>query len=594
MALKDNVSLTTAPINNSSSSKIYACFFVLIGGLLLPLATPAGAQDDRIFTVDCEDIDNPEESCSLTGSPIESKRVVDLTSAIVNALSDDDSGICSVEGNAAQCELPRDGNNPLIVNCSIDNDPLSAQRSASCQIGGFEDVVSLDCEQRTDISGKCTVTTSVSNLKNKIENLVPGLNSNSVSVGVNLLTSCALGGGTDAFQRDCEAVLDSVGNGDRDQVQKTLDEITPLNVDNIMDNSRQNVSTKIGHAQERMERVRAGSRGVDLAGLQFFDGQQWLTSGDLLAQNSEVGTDAGSADDQYDYGRLGVFIDGSIVSSEQDATSVEEKSETDTQSLTFGVDYGFTDNFVGGVAFGVGYTETDYGRDRGELESLSLSLIGYGSYYWENFYVDAAVSLGGDDYDQNRKLDCSSGCSSRFVQQAEAEFSGNQLALTVGMGYDWFYRGFNLSPYISVNSVELEIDSYRERMNNTDPEDAGSGYALDIGEQQRDMLTITAGSQFRYAFGFNWGVAIPYLNFAWINELEDDASLVNGRFVGNTGNDSNFDILTNDIDDEYFLAAGGAVFQLSEGNAAFIDVFTWQGHDEIDLTGVTAGWRWEF
>ncbi|MDX1698909.1 MAG: autotransporter outer membrane beta-barrel domain-containing protein, partial [Thiohalobacterales bacterium] len=377
----------------------------LVAGMVLALSVPAFAQDgspadddplrDRQLTIDCADINNTD-TCEFSGDVIVSERIANFTSGLIEALSSNDSSICDVTGNEASCDLPQENGQDLTVNCTIDDMPGgSLVRSAECTLEELPAAYfDLDCGQTGSDSGFCTVTTMPSAIAEDIAQLLPGMNPQSISVGVNLLTSCALGGGTAAFQRDCDAVVQALVSGNDVLVQRTLEEITPLNTDNTVDNSRYGAGTRIGHAQDRMARVRAGAAGLDVASLQFFDGQQWLQTGDLLAQNGGSGSDAASGN-ASDYGRLGVFIDGSLITSEQDTTGIEEESETDVQALTFGVDYRFTDNFVAGVALGFGLSQTDYGANRGELDSLGLSLIGYGSYFRDDFYIEGALSIGG-------------------------------------------------------------------------------------------------------------------------------------------------------------------------------------------------------
>ncbi len=554
--------------------------------VLLAAGTHAQEQDFELNAA-CTDVDDTS-TCSFDDDAAVSDGLVNLAEDLFDAIDEQESsnGLCNREGDIATCTI-----NDLDLLCVIEDDVEGQPKTASCRINGGglpPTAFSVDCAQNPDNSGAC-------NLKSSAEAIRQALgfvqNPQFKSVAENLLVGCARRGGTRAFQQDCDTVLAAVSDGNQAGVLATLDAITPLNGDNVVDSSRFALNSQLGHASQRLSRLRAGAEGVDLGSLQFFDGQQWLRAGDLLAANNTTMNDA--ADSGWisnEFGRLGFFIDGTLITSEQDSTLDENGAEADAQVLTLGADYHFGEHFIGGLAFSAGFAATDYGRNRGELDTTSFLLMAYGSYYRGQWYVDATLALGGDSYEQQRRLSCDSSCVQAFSQTAKADFNGNQIAFTLGTGYEWAIGGLSVTPYVQLASATLDVDGYRESM--SDPGGPGAGFALDIGAQEKDLLTLSVGSQFRYVFSQDWGLIIPHLGLEYLTELDDDDSVVNGSFVGNIASDDEFTLTTNALDDSYFTVSAGLSFQFRY-SAAFIDIKSWQGNDEVDLLQFTVGWRWE-
>lgn len=555
---------------------------------LLLLASSAYAQDDEFqLNASCTDV-NDSSTCSFDDDAVVSEGLVNLAEDLFAAIDDQESAnnLCNREGNIANCTI-----NELDLICVIEDDAEGQPKTASCRINGGglpETAFAVDCAQNPDDSGACSLRSSGEAIRDALGFID---NPQFKRVGENLLLGCVRRGGTEAFQKACDPVLAALSDGNEAGVLATLDAITPLNGDNVVDSSRFTLNSQLGHASQRLSRLRAGAEGVDLGGLQFFDGQQWLRAGDLLASTQTMMNDASTESwVSDDYGRLGFFIDGAIITSEQDGTLDENDAEADAQILTLGADYHFGEHFIGGLAFSAGFSSADYGSNRGELDTTSFLLMAYSSYYRGQWYVDATLALGGDSYEQQRQLSCDSSCAQAFNQTAEAEFNGNQIAFTLGTGYEWAIGSFSLAPYVQLASATLDVDGYRESMSN--PDGAGAGFALDIGDQEKDLLTLSVGSQFRYVFSQDWGLIIPHLGLEYLTELEDDDSVVSGSFVGNIARDEEFTLTTNALDDSYFSISAGVSFQFRY-SAAFIDIKSWQDNDEVDLLQFTVGWRWE-
>ena len=554
---------------------------------LLLLAASAYAQDDEFeLRASCTNV-NDSSTCSFNDGAVVAEGLVNLAEDLFAAIDNQASAnnLCERIGDIANCTI-----NELDLICEIEDGNEGQPNTAECRIngGGLPTAAfSVDCDQNIDDSGSCALRSSGTAIRDALGFID---NPQLKSVGENLLLGCVRRGGTAAFQRACDPLLAALSDGNEEGVAATLAAITPLNADNAVDSSRFTLHSQLGHASARLARLRAGAEGVDLSGLQFFDGQNWLRAGDLLASTDAMMTDASTETWVGDgSGRFGLFVDGAIIISEQDATLDENDAEANAQIVTLGADYLFGDHLIGGLAFSTGLSSTDYGNSRGALDTTSFLLMAYGSYYSGPWYVDATLALGGDNYDQQRRLSCDSSCVQAFSQTAEAEFNGSQIAVTVGTGYEWALRGFTLAPYVQLAAAALDVDGYREVTSN---DGTGAGYALAISDQDKDLLTLSLGSQIRYVFSQEWGLVIPHLGLEYVTELNDDDSVVNGSFVGNIARNEQFTLTTNPLDDTYYTVSAGASFQF-RSSAGFVDIKSWQDNDEVDLLQFSVGWRWE-
>jgi len=543
------------------------------------------------YTISCEDI-NSAESCSISGEGSFNENLADIVQELVEVLDSgvDPNDVCFAGEsiNEYTCNI-NESDPPLQLDCLEDTDTIT------CNISGVpEAFFAMDCSAEGE-GGQCTISSDDQAAVQAVEDL--GIPPTFISYAVNLLSGCASLGGTDAFRNDCDALLGAISAGDNDSVNATLAQVIPTNSDNALDGTFHTVGVQLSHVRNRLNRLRQGTAGrSDVSALQFYDGQQWLRAGELIAANdisspAQTMNDASPLNVSQNFSRTGFFIDGSLVITEQDATNKENSADVDSQLITFGIDSRFRDNLIGGLAFSFSATEADYGNDRGKLEDFGFLLLAYGSYYRGNWYVDGSIGLGGNDYDQTRRLICDASCVQEFDQTAESDFSGNHTTLMLTSGYNWTHNAWTVSPYVQLASVSVDIDSYRETM--SDATGPGAGYALDIDDQDKDSLTVSIGSQLSYAMSQDWGVFMPHFDLQFYNELDDDDVFVQGRFVGNVGVDDNFKLVSNPVDTSYYIVGVGGLLQLKNGDTTFIDVKSMQGNDNVDQLQVTAGWRWE-
>lgn len=548
-------------------------------------------------TIACTGIGSEDPQCTLSGNT--SEGFINIIKDVLDSIENQQvsQGVCVRDfgqdqtSNSFTCTLPASapGAAPLTLQCT------DTSSGADCQLPDLDpDFFSLNCTAG-DGSGECVLDSDEAAVRERLTSI--GLTRNAASVGANLLAGCALRAGyvddqATAFQRDCDALLTLLSNGQNAQAAALVEEITPQNVDVAIDTTAQMITQQLDGVASRMSRLRQNQRGLDVAGLQFFDGLHWISADNLLASNDPVAVDAPPVVSFAD-SRLGVFLDGAVLSGSQDEDNggIEGETDYDGQNITLGIDYRINDAWIAGVAYSLGFTSTDFSGDRGSLDSNGYTLIGYTTYYRDAWYVEGTFALGSDRYEQDRRMNCDVlTCGVAFDVTATSEYYGDQTAITLGGGYAFTFNALTITPNLQWSEMSIETDSYRETTTATG---TGAGFLLEMDDQSRDHSTVSVGVDTSYAISTSYGVVLPHVSLDLRNELDDEALVVNGRFMGGTANNDDFALSTRELDSSYYVLGVGTSLQMSGGNSGYVDVKSLLGYDDVSQWQIRAGWRWE-
>lgn len=564
-------------------------------GLLSILTLSVGAANAANYTISCDDREDAS-SCSVTGSG-------GLNDDFAETLQD---LLRIANGDANQVTdfcTPGDGQDNYI--CDVNQVRLfcnvnATLETASCNLGSqppLQDLLDVDCNTEGE-GAVCNVEANPDTAREALQDDAPEATLNVESA---LLAGCAAQTGSDAFQRDCAAILAAVQAGDVAAANATMEAIAHLNAEEAVEQAQIAARASLGHVFSRLGRLRnnqVSQTDVDTSALQIFDGNKWVRPGEMLAENHsdtviDVSPDISEATFES-FGRIGFFIDGSILGAEHQDNAVERGSEIATQLLTWGFDYRFNERLVGGLAFSAGNTGIDYNANRGDLNDLSFMLLAYGGTYYNNFYFDGSLGLGGNDYSQTRRLVCNASCVAALQgmnQTASSEFSGRQTTLSLAAGYDWVRNALSITPYAQLLAVDSSINGYRETMSN--PGGIGGGLALDISDVNYDTSSLSFGTKVQYVLNQDWGVFVPHGGLQVFKILDNEPAVIEGSFVGDISDLNNFRVASRPIDDSYFVLNFGGLFQLANGVSAFGDLRIIAGNDDLDQFQLTAGARWE-
>jgi uncharacterized protein with beta-barrel porin domain len=362
------------------------------------------------------------------------------------------------------------------------------------------------------------------------------------------------------------------------------------------------VETSAKNIAARLAALRAGATGIRLGGLalDFFDFHQYRLPGTLVAALGPYAAVSAAvpAEPPSLLKNLGLFVNGILSLGDKDATRNEDGFDFETYGVTAGADYRFTRNFVLGVAFNFQATDADLVATRtvgftapvdgGSVDSTSYSGSIYATYYvTDRFYVDGIFTFGWNDYDLTRRISYNVGTAVR--QTAKADTDGTQLSFSFGGGYDFHVAGWTLSPLVRMNYLKLDIDGYREEIDNTSP---GFGWALAFDDQDVESLTTVLGGQVSYAISTGVGVLLPQVRFEWEHEFLNESRTLTARFV-NDPQRAPIRFATDGPDRDFFNIGVGLSATFRGGVAAFVQYDTVLGLEDVTRHTVVLGVRKE-
>lgn len=582
-------------------SQILTSLQAVFAAAILVLSSNIATADS--FVISCTDADDAS-TCSVdtTDSGVKTP-LVELVEELLDVATANPDEFCEETNGVYTCNTE----SQLEFTCTKDND-----NQASCNFGGTptDPIISLDCNRDAlSDSGSCALETDEEQVDEIFEDVGEEeriARSNNQQVLQSINTVCNDNSAESALNEDCNALISLIDGGSAEDIEEAAEivrQVTPMNAGTSVSAVVSSVGALNNNVSSRLTNLRNNdgnsNSNVDVSGLQFFDGKQLFSAEDLFETNQFTAAAAAGSEDQAsssiaDYGRLGFFINGTLLFGEEDSTDQEGGSEFDTSGLSIGIDYRYTDNLVGGLAFGFSNTTTEFTGNDGELTALGYTLTAYGSYYFKQFYVDVTFGLGGSDFEQERSITYTG-----VSQIMTSDFFGNQSSLSIGGGADFSFMGWNINPFTQISTTTVNIEDYEEKA--SDPDAPGAGWALIIEDQELTSLLFNLGAQATYVFNQNWGVVIPLARFELVNELDDDDRFVVGRFAGggtvkdaSGGIDGTFSLQTNEVDTSYYNLGFGVSMLMTNGNSAFFYYQATLGFDDLSQNMVNAGWRWEF
>jgi len=285
-------------------------------------------------------------------------------------------------------------------------------------------------------------------------------------------------------------------------------------------------------------------------------------------------------------GRLGAFVNGIGNFGSRDSTSTEAGFDFHSVGTIAGVDYRFTDNFVGGAAFSYLRTESDISFGLGSVDSNTYGGSLYGTYYVGPLYVDMLGGFSWHDYDVTRRINYGPGLSATVVDRtATGDTGGWQYNFALGAGYDFRPGAWTVTPYARVEYAHLDIDGYKEQ--------GAFGLNLDVKGQTVESLVTALGTRVSYAVNTSIGVFMPTVHADWRHEALNGRRNIKAQFLNDPSN-TIFFIPTDDPDRDYFALGAGVSATFRKGLAAFLEYESLVGLRDVTNHNFTAGIRLEF
>jgi uncharacterized protein YhjY with autotransporter beta-barrel domain len=315
--------------------------------------------------------------------------------------------------------------------------------------------------------------------------------------------------------------------------------------------------------------------------------------------NGEPGADTGKI---AGFGPWSVFANFEAEWFEQDRQPYanERAYDGDRYRGTIGVDY----RLNSGSHIGLSLSYEDYSSsfvadlpgnnfvpqaNGGGVKNEAIAATVFASFaLGENAWVDASAGIGWTDYDFRRNATFQE--SSRTIAQTDVNATGSadgkQYFASLGLGYDYSAGALSIGPYARARWTRSTIDAYTETDTN------GSGLALNVSKQRANSFAGVLGVNLSHAIGASWGVIVPQARFEYEHEFDDDAATTFTSFVLDSAN-TQFAVVNDAPDRDYFNAGIGLLFVLPNGVMPFIDYEALLGYSNFDRHRITAGIRFE-
>ena len=225
------------------------------------------------------------------------------------------------------------------------------------------------------------------------------------------------------------------------------------------------------------------------------------------------------------------------------ATRKVQKNKTgfdvDTQGVTVGMDYRFSDQFLAGAALGYAFNDSNY-YNKGGTQNQTSSINLYGSYFLpQNFYLDLISHLGYHTSDNVRAIRYSD-----FSNKANSNTNGVEYGWNFSLGKQLSYNSWTISPYARFEFLEVLINNYNEVSN--------SGFAVAIDHTGGRSIKSGLGTQVSRAFKMSQGIIQPTINFEWLHEFKANATNVSGRFLEASPGTGQFKLVADAPDHDFF------------------------------------------
>ncbi|MEQ9552387.1 MAG: autotransporter domain-containing protein [Coleofasciculus sp. G3-WIS-01] len=275
--------------------------------------------------------------------------------------------------------------------------------------------------------------------------------------------------------------------------------------------------------------------------------------------------------------RVGAFVNGDINFGDKDTSNSEPGYDLTTTGITAGIDYRITGDLAMGVAVGHLSNDTELDDDLGEVEVDGYAVSIYGNYVRGNFYTDAVVSYGWNDYEITRQIEFDN-------RRATADTEGNQLSVKVNGGYNTRLGNFSYGPTLGIGYDRVEIDDYTE--------EGALSLNMKVQDQQVESLVLSAGVQAAYVFKAGNTTVTPNIRAIYEHQFANDSREIETELLTQPG--IPIRATTDDPDRDYVRLAAGVDVQFSQNFSGAIDYETVVGREDYTDHRVRAQLRYQF
>jgi len=299
-------------------------------------------------------------------------------------------------------------------------------------------------------------------------------------------------------------------------------------------------------------------------------GTLWASGGGASADDGIAKRWGGFINGAFGYGRKDDTTDP--FNTGGSASGAEDAFDFDGSEITLGADYRLGESMVLGALLGFSERRVDFDSAvsivDGTIDTDGSRLIVFALWESNRYYVSG--SLGGQwlGYDFSRRITYPS--LNPLVAPVDvtttSSTDSNTLMGTLNGGANFNFGGFSVAPYAKAEFQKVSVDEFTER--------GASGFEFGYGEQDIDSLQLAAGATLQYVFTPRFGVIVPYARAEFRQEFENDPRNISATYAsmptGNVSVDQDFNLATDEHDEQFFVVAGGFSVVLKGGLQGFL------------------------
>lgn len=205
------------------------------------------------------------------------------------------------------------------------------------------------------------------------------------------------------------------------------------------------------------------------------------------------------------------FVVGGGQRQDYDQQDNAQSGDGNGYSLNLGTSYRLSDAWRVGAALGAYEQDLDVGNASSDYQLKSYLATAFAQYEQNRWWADMALSVGSLNYDS---LDRSFALG-QVTRTEQGDTEGNVWGAAGRVGYDIAQAGsvWHLSPFISADYAQVDVDSYAE--------EGASSTALSFASQERDSRRLGVGIQGRYQLTQDTAL---FAEYSREREYEDDTT----------------------------------------------------------------------
>jgi outer membrane autotransporter protein len=169
---------------------------------------------------------------------------------------------------------------------------------------------------------------------------------------------------------------------------------------------------------------------------------------------------------------------------------------------------------------------------------------------------------------------------------AKGDFDAIHYGVAANVGYTIQLLGANVTPIARLEYLRAEIDGFTE--------DSPAAIELEFDDSDAESLPLNVGIEADYPISTQFGIIAPNVRAEYVHDFLDNDDGVLVRYAADTTQLSEFEVSTENKDQDYGILGAGLATTFPAGWAAFVDYHTFVGLTNFTIHAVNVGFRKEF